>query len=183
MIQNLLPKSEKDNILKAYKARVLITYLLGSFVTLIISCVVFLPPFILSYYKMNAIIQKQNLAPLSAEDEKKILNFPGMVDAESKIALSLKGGISITDRITQISEARPKGLSITEVSYDSVAKTAGKLVKQILISGIAPTRGSLLTFEDQVKKINFVSSISVPVSDLAKDKDLPFSMTIIMQDK
>jgi len=49
----------------------------------------------------------------------------------------------------------------------------------IIIQGIAPNRDTLLAFKIRLEELVLGGSVELPVSDLAKSKDIQFSMRII----
>jgi len=67
--------------------------------------------------------------------------------------------------------------NVSLASY-SFARTEGK-VESISITGSAPSRASLAQFRDVLESHEFFDSAELPISNLAKDKDIPFNITII----
>lgn len=55
---------------------------------------------------------------------------------------------------------------------------SGKGIAPVLLSGIASNRQSLSTFRDRLLSNENVTTVDLPISNLEKDKDIQFSITI-----
>jgi hypothetical protein len=67
------------------------------------------------------------------------------------------------------------------VVLDSIAFTGTEaLVESIQLSGEALSRSLLVQFRDDLEESPFFESVELPLSNLAKDKDVPFNITIII---
>lgn len=76
--------------------------------------------------------------------------------------------------------AELQGLMGVHVQIQSIsfARTEGK-IESITISGDASSRAALVQFRDSIESHRFFDSAELPLSNLAKDKDVPFSITIV----
>lgn len=68
----------------------------------------------------------------------------------------------------------------TQISILSLNYTrGGKSPSSISIQGIAKDRASLLTFSNNLKKELLFTSVDLPVSNLAKQTDVKFNLTLL----
>jgi hypothetical protein len=70
------------------------------------------------------------------------------------------------------------------VVLDSIAFTSEEApVESIQLSGEAPSRSLLVQFRDDLEESPLFKSVELPLSNLAKDKDVPFNITIIISNE
>ncbi len=53
--------------------------------------------------------------------------------------------------------------------------------KQIIMSGIAPTRNDVLVAKDALSKLSFVKEVKSPLNNVVPEKDINFSFTLILK--
>lgn len=73
--------------------------------------------------------------------------------------------------IASVLAARDPAVTLSLISYD---RTTGI----VRVSGIADTRESLLAFERAARRLPLAAEVILPVSDLARSTNAPFSLTI-----
>lgn len=176
---NILPEPQKEEIKKGTRRRVLNVCLWASFFTFILCSLFILPSYIMANSKLKEVTERRQVNQLGGEEESNILSMPRLINQKIQLALQNLNSVSLAERILTLSLAEDRGLSIKQISYKEISK--GKTDKpafQASISGTAADREALLSFERQIKEIDFVKSTTVPVSSFAKDKDIPFSMVI-----
>lgn len=66
------------------------------------------------------------------------------------------------------------GIHLSEVNYSAT----GSSTANISISGVSNTREALVTFVKNLKDSNVFRAVDLPVSNLAKDKNIDFSITM-----
>ena len=54
----------------------------------------------------------------------------------------------------------------------------GESVREISISGTAASRQALADFRNRLREEDGVESVDLPISNLAKDRDIPFELTV-----
>ncbi len=175
---NLLPKEEKDLLVKMRLIRFVTLSSTFLFYTGIIASIALLPSYVLSVSKEKDIVILYE--KLQLEESTKESNSLNVVVGDINQKLSLLPG----DDPKRFSEtffepiiSRKGGaVSITSISYSK--NTEGAFVGRI--SGVASTRSGLLLFVDELKKIPDFSEVSVPISNLVKDRDIAFSLDFIL---
>jgi hypothetical protein len=179
---NLLPKTEKEDLKKGLKLRLIVvtSFLLSA--SFLIGFVFLLP----SYFLVSSYFSKANSAGdlLGSKDDdsvKKILNLPTEINSKLVFFQSNISSTSLADYFSKIVGYLPAGVRLNSVSF-SKNKTNSKNGDALIVSGVAIDRDSLILFSTLLKKSNLFLTVDVPVSSLAKDKNLPFSMNIFTKD-
>ena len=78
--------------------------------------------------------------------------------------------------IFQIINDKPNGLTINSFDIASTKNATSSIV--VVIQGKAPTRELLVNFKDKLESDPLVTKVELPVSDLAKNKDISYSMKV-----
>lgn len=71
-----------------------------------------------------------------------------------------------SDVLARITAVVPAGIELEEIRLDSSRK--------ILVRGVAETREDVLTFNDRLKALPFLSSVSSPLSNILQKKNVRF---------
>jgi hypothetical protein len=95
--------------------------------------------------------------------------------------LSNKGvsPILMSDIIVKIISLKSRDIKILSISISSDSLTSGK----IRVDGIANTRDALTLFDKDLKGDGLFSNVDLPVSNLIKNTDAPFSITLTYNKK
>jgi hypothetical protein len=179
---NLLPTKEKEDLKKGLKLRSLILISFTMTVFFFIGLVVLVPPYFLTLgniYKIsleNSLSEEEN-----GDSSNQFLNLPEEIDSKLKLLQSGNSNVSVMNSFSNIIKYLPAGVKLNSLSFtkDQVYKEKTGVV--ILISGTAIDRDSLVKFSTLLKESNLFSSVNVPVSSLTKDRNLPFSMNIFIE--
>ena len=169
MTQNLLLQKDKDNLKTGYRYRKIVVYSIMASFTFLIVAIIFLPILFTTKSRMDNMTQNQSANESALNEQKDILSMPSKVNKNAEVVLSFKTVSTISDKISKIEKTRNEGISLNNLTYNT---------KNIIITGIAKDRGSLLAFEKALKEINFIKSTSIPVSNFAKDFDLLFTINV-----
>ena len=84
--------------------------------------------------------------------------------------------LKITPIINTILSNKTKLIYINSLAYTSNSSTT----VTFSINGISGTRESLVSFKKDLDKTALFKNIDLPISNLAKDKDIDFSMIMTM---
>ncbi len=173
---NLLPENLRNKIKKEYRFRLAIVVL--SFVILSqISFLVFLfPSWLISFYKEKDYLVKSDeiSKTISALDVASTTSFIKVLNQKlSNIneAMEYPAMMPVFDSILSVksSAIRLSGIYYTSTDSNSAVVT---------ISGMSDKRDSLVSFTDSLRKIDSFASVDLPISNLAKDKNIDFTVSI-----
>jgi hypothetical protein len=181
---NLLPKTEKEALKKGLKLRfaVLAMFLLS--LSFLVGFIMLLP----SYFMVFGYFSKEtsgNYFSGSKNDDsvKEILNLPSEISLKLSFFQSNMKDISVADYFSKIVGHLPQEVHLNSILLSRNQNYNKKVGTVILVSGMAADRESLVSFSTLLKKSNSFSAVDVPVSSLTKNKDLPFSMSIFIENQ
>ena len=171
---NLIPQKHNDLVRGEYVKR-FFTMFLFLFGFILLSLCVFIFPSYTSI-KSNQNILENNLTSLRnssiSQDKDKVLAV--VDDLKRKTSLiSMVEGEKPSDYFDKVLSMKTNGISFTNISYN---KRPDK-VKEISVQGVADSRLDLISFSKKTKQTSWVVGTDIPVSNLASDKNIPFSIT------
>lgn len=182
---NLLPTEEKKKVRTIYRARVAVVVLIFLTVLALLSLASLAP----SYFAASSKYDAASLASEITESENKMLkeDLESMAKEANKAAALLSSqnaDLSPRGVFSEIVSLKQSGIRITGLSY-SIAVAAKKgeqqsREKRIAVSGAAETRESLLSFMDTLKSKDLFASADLPISNFVKERDLDFSINILL---
>ncbi len=173
---NLLPESLKQEIITDYKLRRFIIALVFLIFIEISFMIFMLPSFIISHSKEKELELRVQVIDKSSE----ALN----INSIKTTIRSLNNDLNIIDRMSAYLEPvllidtvlskKTNSIRITDISYTSVSTSTANLA----IQGISSTRDTLVEFKKNLDESGFFKNIDLPISNLAKDRNINFSMTM-----
>jgi hypothetical protein len=176
---NLIPPAAKKSITVEYWLRVISVWFFTTSVALVLGAVLMIPAYVLinlqvAAYSDSAASATQKLATL--KDVSSDLNVA------NQQAKALIDGL----RYDQLSDyvALFRGLESSEIALSQINLSRTKDgVAPIQLSGTATDRQALAHFRDNLLSQDGVDSVDLPISNLAKDKDISFTITVTMKKK
>lgn len=179
---NLLPSTEKDAIKKGLKRRFIIMAMLLLAISFGIGVVMLLP----SYFLVLGNISKIELSDGSIDIQNKgeieeILNLPIEINSKLRLMQNVGASQSATEIVGKVIDLVPDKVVIDSITFSRDELYNEKNGLLISVSGIATDRNSLVSFSNLLEEVKEFSSVDVPVSSLTKDKNLPFSINILIE--
>lgn len=177
---NLLPKDQKNKIAREYRVRFWVVALALALAGEVISLVLLFPSYLTVQTQIkildseSASIKAQNLSAETSklsEDVRQANNYLNIFAATSS-------PVGVVSAFQNIVDVRDKTVRIGSFFYKAVN---GR--QQVVISGNANSRQSLLDFAKKLKNQPGVVSADLPVSDFAKAQNIDFSINILMNPK
>jgi len=169
---NLLPPEGKKQVFKNYWFRVLSVYftLFGS--AFLVTSALLLPTYFYISYQIDAL--SNIISNEKAESFKKIESSITEANEISELLLNTPNAVNDTEIIKEI-----LNFSGGLVSIDSIKiQKSDRKFKEVIVSGTANDRSSLVAFRDSAEQHKFFDEVNLPLSNLAKDQDIPFSLTL-----
>ncbi|MFH1036756.1 MAG: PilN domain-containing protein [Patescibacteria group bacterium] len=175
---NLLPPSEKQNLLDEEKGKLIL--ILG------LTLAIFLVAIIMIFFAVNVVIssevksQKTLLEQKSAEfNETEIKIFQDEIAAANKTLYDLnyfyKEETDFVSFLQEISSLLPSGVFLKNISINSIDKTESRF--QISLSGFAPTVENMAELQENLKVEKNFSQVYIPPSIWVKQRDIEFDIS------
>ncbi len=175
----LLPEREIRILKREYQARLFIFVLFFMSCAILVGVVSLIPAYVTSYSQ-----EKYALAQLAAlqksREEKGNSAIVKELQQSNQLVLKLKehkDSIIFSSIITHIINYKVLGLTINSFEITSVGPEASSTA-QVVLQGKASTRESLIKFKNTLEADPLISKVELPVSDLAKSKDISYSLRI-----
>jgi len=93
--------------------------------------------------------------------------------------VSANKGESFTTLLAEVQEIAKNKVTLQTVSFRRV----GEKVETVNVAGVSVSRSALVTFRDALEGHELFESVELPLSNLAKDKDVPFSIVIVISNE
>lgn len=174
---NLIPPSAKKTVTKEYWLRVLTVWFYVCSAALFSGVLIMLPSYVLitsqvQVYQESASNASQKVA--SYEDVSK--NLSSTNQQSGKLITAFRRTL-VSDRIEILRQLQNPGIVLSAISVSRTDDT----YEPIRISGIANDRQALAAFRDRLLAQEDVASVDLPLSNLAKDREIPFSLTVVLK--
>lgn len=181
---NLLSKEEQQHVRKEYKRRRLILIELVFLAFLVVSIVELFP-----LYTHSNLISKEadrRSSAIGQTDESRVQNvdkaFGDIRQKTRRITPSDKRFL-ITNILPKILDLKTADVRVENISFSEQVTDKNKVSHIIGISGVAATREALLAFGNSLRREAFIKEVDLPVSNFAKERDLEFSLSIILTEQ
>lgn len=175
---NFLPPEAKSAVRREYAIRAVGAWLLLLAVVAAVEIVLLLPTYVLLARQLDALAAEI----VRTEDVSATEAYKTTHAALAK-AHTLAGQLHVAHAgpvaskvLDAIQAAETDAVALSGFSY---AHT-GIAVKSIQVRGIAATRGALAEFSAALERNPLFARADVPVSDLADDRNLEFTLTIVL---
>lgn len=171
---NLIPPEGKKNVKLEYWTRVVSVWLFLLSAALLTGTALMVPLFVLTNGQLEAIANEQRKSVETEEQHEEAQRLIREANEIGKKLVDNSTNVPLTKIVESIDTETTKDIAIKNISinYDDE-----KNVK-IQVQGIAATRASLATFKNDLEAAPLFSFATIPISDLARDTDLPFAVTI-----
>lgn len=176
---NLLPQDLKKRIKSEYKLRRLIIIFIFIFSVQISAMVFLFPTWLTSLYREKAVI---------SDSEKLNISLSTLsVNPTNESIKSINNKLNIVNSILEYPEYSPyvdavideKNSSILLKEFDYTLKDAKNAT--LIVGGISKTRESLVLFVKNLEESKFFKTVDLPISNLAKDRNIDFKINLTIE--
>lgn len=176
----LLPEKEMRRLRREYRVRVFI------FLLFFISCAItvgigfLIPSYILSYNQEKESIKKIE----SIQKDREVSGIDNILKELSNSSDLLKklkvdeNPVIFSDIIKIVLNYKSGGVSIQAIQITK--NTEASSTVEMILQGKATTRERVLEFKKKLEQDERIVKVELPISDLAKSKDLVFSIRITL---
>lgn len=126
---------------------------------------------------MNKKIVEDNLTNIknSSVGKDKATVLKGIKDLGAKMKLiSAVPGDRALEYISKATDLKVLGISISSISYTKKDSSS----RQIVLVGVARSRNDLISFFKKAKQVSWAKVSDVPISSLAEEKNISFTMNL-----
>jgi Tfp pilus assembly protein PilX len=165
----------REKIVGEYRKRLLVFFLLFVFLITLVLAGLALPVYISLRSQRDALLlEKNSSAQRVAESERadletQIQNIRDMVTATKENGIAKP----LVFTLENILAHRSNTVSLTSISMERKKDSWA-----VNIGGIAASREALVEFKEKLEIETDFSAVDLPVSSLAKSKNIPFSLTL-----
>ncbi|MEN9920843.1 MAG: hypothetical protein RL538_736 [Candidatus Parcubacteria bacterium] len=174
---NLIPPEAKKRVTKEYWLRVVSVWSLSGTMALIASICILVPAYVLITIQISA---NEGVSQAASE---KVAEFES-VTKELSVANQKAKAVLENNRFEPVSPlvamVRAHESAEVRVSQITVSRTKDGFAP-IVVAGEADSRQALAAFRDRLLNEPNVSGVDLPISNLAKDKEIQFSLTITVK--
>jgi hypothetical protein len=174
---NLIPPSAKSSITREYWMRVVSTWLFILSGVAIIITALLIPVYVLVNSQVTA--YQETAEEAISEVNKYDLSSTALVRASQDAAkiLKMQHEPRFTDFITLFESLQSESVTLDHFEF---MKQGGELTP-ISISGKAETRQALADFREALLDNDRIETVVLPISNLAQDKDITFTISVTMK--
>ena len=175
MNYTFLPNSERNSLLREYRIRALIILLFFISVGFIVGVSSLFPAYI--YTSFEERIHLRQVADLQkTTDDATVTSVQRQLSASSVLLNTVANNVAtdvFSSTIESIVSVRGN-IRLTSFALEHPSASAVTVV----ISGMAPTRNDLLAFKTRLQNLSSKISVDLPLSTLAQDSKISFSIQI-----
>ncbi len=181
----LLPENEMKVLKREYRMRLFIFILF--FISLAITIGIFslAPAFILSYSEeKDALLRIETIREGRKNKEiDKIVKDLGLINEYIKKINSNTNKIVYSEIIPQIINDKNSDVYINSFQFtdNETANSASSTI--LIIQGRANTRDALIRFKTKLEQNPIITKVELPVSDLAKSREINYSIRLSLSNK
>ena len=136
-------------------------------------------PYLISINKKDQIVAEQFQSVIVAENKENVGESASrlvsqVLDELKAVEIYTKDRLTPSIYFSKIVENKNSDIQITRLSFDFIKKGQ----EQFLISGISKSREGLVSFIEALKNEAGFASVESPISDFAKDNNIPFTLNV-----
>jgi len=173
---NLLPPIAKKQIVFEYWIRVVSAWVILWSVCLLISAFVLWPTYILIVGSSTAYADSVADASERTALYEQISQSLSRAAQEAQAIIINERQIKLSTIFADIKNAVGSDVSLSGVS---IGREEGG-IEPVQVQGVALDRQSLAEFKDRLETIEYVTSVNLPIENLASNQDIEFSISVII---
>lgn len=171
---NLIPASAQNEVKREYWVRVVSVWMFLAGTAFFIAAILHTPVYVLVQSQLDSFLVEFNQA---SDESQSFGESEALIENTNKVSALLAASgeaISFSSIIAELDNLTGNTVSIQNFS---ISRNTGVL-NPIVIKGNADSRLTLSNFRDAIEASPLFLSADLPLANLAKDKDIPFTITI-----
>lgn len=170
----LITEQQKKSLYRQYRFRLVSLIALLSSALLIVASVLILPSKIMLSLQKDALSSEKKMYEMSASDKNNQEIIESISKIKAMVLLANPKDTELSFQIKKIVDQKPASLSINNISY-----TRGQgSPSSITFQGVSKTRSNLIDFFRNLQKDSDFKNSNLPVSSLAKDVDVSYTINL-----
>ncbi len=174
---NLIPREAKKRIIIEYWVRVASVWFFSITAALVAGICILVPTYVLISLQIHATEGSSKAASEKVAGYEAATKELTKANQKAQILVGNNSYTPTTDYLRLISAHEGKGVMVSQVSLVRVKDGFGP----ITVSGQADNRQALREFRDSLLGEPTVAAVDLPISNLAKDRDIQFSLTVTVK--
>ncbi len=169
----LLPENHRKKLIREYRLRLAIMFFLSLNILAVCALIFFIPV----YTKVHWLQKNASFVENNLESNIKSENNPSVSkaveDIKSNMNIAALDNRSAVSPIIAVIQVKNSGIAITSFVYSYNSSGSS-----LAVSGVATDRQALTDFKNNLESQKIFETVDLPISNFAKDSDLPFSLTV-----
>jgi len=171
---NLIPPVARKKVKREYWVRAVSVWMLLISIALVIVTLFNIPVYVLISGQLNAYASPYELATTEDGQFKQSEEEIKTANEFAKILNENTESVAFSDIIARLDELGGAGISVASVNLSRTKDS----IDDITVTGQASTRVALANYKERIEAHEFFDTAELPLSNLAKDVDIPFSIKI-----
>jgi hypothetical protein len=176
---NLIPPAAKKRLKFEYWTRVMSVWLLIWAVALVVGASLLFPTYVLIGSQINVFAESAALASEKVSSYENVSKTLVQSSQQASFILNESDLPEISKYIDLL-----KSLEGSDITIDRIdVNRDGTVLQPIRVTGEADSRQALASFRDRLVAEAVVSEVDLPISNLAQDREILFSISIILNNQ
>ena len=176
---NLVPPHAKKGLLIEYWVRVLSAWLTLWASTLLVSACILYPAYILIGSQVTVYEESAKEASEKVATYENVSTALVRASIQARFILDETSAISFSEYLKLFQSLQGGSVELSRIAINRTASG----VSPVDLVGVAADRQSLASFRDRLLAEESVVSVDLPISNLARDKDIPFNITVVLNNE
>ena len=172
---NLIPPQARTAVTREYWTRVVSVwgFLFGGVAVALIALLI--PTYLLVHLQLVAL--EQEIHSTNGTEQSVQVAEAANKEANTYIAVldDVEGAAHVSDLFAVI-----VATAGSDITLSALAVVDEVEAMHIRVQGVAQTRGALVAFQNNMQRLPQFDEVAVPVPDLAREVDAPFTMTVVV---
>ncbi len=174
---NLIPPSAKKGVVIEYWLRVLTVWSFIATAVAILFGITSLPVYVLVDAKIDAYRESADVASQKIASYQSVSVGLNQATAQAQLLIANTRQATLSKVIELFNSLENNGIEITSMS---ITRSGSDGVLPVTLTGYAQDRQSLSDFKERLLAEEVVEVVDFPISNLAKDRDINFTLTVTM---
>tara|TARA_B100000508_G_scaffold106241_1_gene84364 strand:- start:2831 stop:3373 length:543 start_codon:yes stop_codon:yes gene_type:complete len=171
---NLIPQAAKKSLLIEYWIRSVSVWAILWSLALIIGAAILLPPYVLISSQVSVYQESAAAASEKVENFKSVTVGLSRSNQEASMVMNMRHDTLLSDYIKLFENLEGSAIEITNITLNKNDSGIGP----VSIIGVADDRQNLAAFRDRLLAEEQVEKVDLPISNLAQDRDIRFTITV-----